>query len=105
MPALRRVKELLVTHGAVVELPSAAWMESKFPETNWKSIAVRTFRSYWFTRTCLWEALLEAWEANVFEGLVPPGDYFPFAGLAASNSYAIARGQEVQRELIGCALP
>ena len=29
------------------------------------------------------------------------GDFLPFAGLTALNGYAIARGEELQRELIG----
>ena len=101
VPAMRRVTELLQTHGAVVELPSVAWLENKFPENNWKSSAPRLFRSHWLARTSMWETLLEAWDGGAVGMVVPHGDLLPFAGLTALNGYAIARGEELQRELIG----
>ena len=33
----------------------------------------------------------------------PPGASLPLAGMKAINEYAIMRGQELQRDLIGCA--
>eukprot|EP01052_Picozoa_sp_SAG31_P000893 SAG31_NODE_28_length_32713_cov_39.100509_3_plen_217_part_00 len=101
IPAMRRVAELLQTHGAVVQLPPVAWLESKFPETSWKSAPPRTFRTQWLARTSMWEALLEAWDGGAVGMVVPHSDLLPFAGLAALNGYAIARGEELQRELIG----
>eukprot|EP01052_Picozoa_sp_SAG31_P022369 SAG31_NODE_1776_length_7300_cov_10.281905_5_plen_285_part_00 len=103
VPAMRRVTELLETHGAVVELPPLAWLESKFPEISWITTPPRMFRTQWLACTSLWEAFLEAWDGSAVGVVVPPGDNLPFAGLTALNEYAIARGEELQRELIGCA--
>ena len=101
VPAMRRVTELLETHGAVVELPPVAWLESKFPETSWSRNPPRAYRTHWVARTSMWEALLEAWDSGVMGMIVPHGDFLPYAGLTAINEYAIARGEELQRELIG----
>ena len=51
----------------------------------------------------MWEALLEAWDSGTVGVVVPHGDLFPYGGMVALNEYAIARGEELQRELIGCA--
>eukprot|EP01052_Picozoa_sp_SAG31_P033137 SAG31_NODE_3708_length_3968_cov_2.486948_1_plen_254_part_00 len=101
IPAMRQVTELLETHGAVAELPPVAWLESKFPETSWKSAPPRTFRTIWLARTSMWEALREAWDGGAVGRVALHGDQLPFAGLAALNGYAILRGEELQRELIG----
>lgn len=101
VPVMRRVTELLQNHSAVVELPPVAWLQKKFPETNWKSTPPRSFRGQWLARASMWEVVLEAWDTGTVGVVVPHGDLLPFAGLVALNEYAIARGEELQRELIG----
>ena len=101
VPAMRRVTELLQNHGAIVELPPVAWLEKKFPETSWKSSPPRLYRGQWLARTGMWVALLEAWDGGAVGMVVPHGELLPFAGLTALNEYAIARGEELQRGLIG----
>ena len=94
-PGLRRVAATLKAHGAIIEVsasrrprpaasphwppllntpcgpvtaqwPSKAWLAEKFPGGSWSVDAADTFASKWFAYANSWEALLSAWEDEVF---------------------------------------
>eukprot|EP01052_Picozoa_sp_SAG31_P046785 SAG31_NODE_9086_length_1337_cov_1.575121_1_plen_124_part_00 len=101
---MRRVSELLHSHAAVVELPPTEWLASKFPQEYWHLNTADVFQHCWVSRAQAWGALLAEWDAGELGTAVPRGaDWFPFRGLDAINDWAIMRGSELQRELIGCA--
>eukprot|EP01052_Picozoa_sp_SAG31_P036409 SAG31_NODE_4540_length_3153_cov_3.328422_1_plen_501_part_00 len=104
LPAMRRVQELLDAHGAVVEGPPVAWMKEQFPNdpTGWKLNPTTLFQDNWYGRKHAWEVLVAEWASGDVSAVVPPGAFLPLAGLKAINEYAITRGQQLQRELIGC---
>ena len=71
---------------------------------KWSSIAAWwVCDQFWYGRKCAWEALVAEWEGGDVSVVSPPGAFLPLAGMKAINEYAIMRGQELQRELIGCA--
>ena len=104
VPGMQRVSELLRAHAAVVEVPSTEWLVSKFPEEYWHVNTAEVFQWYWVARSEAWAALLDEWDTGELGSAVPRGsDVFPLMALNAINDWAIVRGSERQRELIGCA--
>ena len=78
-------------------------MQEHFPEEYWQVNPARFHRDYWCGRKRAWEALVAEWEGGDVSVVSPPGAFLPLAGMKAINEYAIMRGQELQRDLIGCA--
>eukprot|EP01052_Picozoa_sp_SAG31_P022755 SAG31_NODE_1828_length_7159_cov_58.418980_5_plen_704_part_00 len=103
LPSLQRVQGLMDVHGAVVESPPTAWMSLKFPEGYWNTNPTRYYREFWYATTHAWEALVAEWESGDVSAFRPHGSaaFMPFAGVKAINDWAIARGEQRQRELIG----
>ena len=62
--------------------PSKAWLAEKFPSGNWSIDSADVFATKSFAYADSWEALLSAWEDEVFTAMWP-GMPLPFAGLAA----------------------
>ena len=85
----------------MVELPPTSWLKAKFPEELWHTNPGQLYRWFWRARTQAWEALVAEWDGGDFGAVSPPGNFLPFHGLIAINDWAIARGEERQRELIG----
>ena len=104
VPGMQRVSELLRAHAAVVEVPPTEWLVSKFPQEVWQFNTGELFQYIWVAHTEAWAALLEEWDTGELGSAVPRGaDWFPLMALYAINDWAIVRGSERQRELIGCA--
>ena len=101
LAGMLRVVKLLDAHAAVVELPPTSWLKAKFPEELWNVNPGQLYRWFWRARTQAWEALVAEWDGGDFGAVSPPGNFLPFHGLIAINDWAIARGEERQRELIG----
>eukprot|EP01052_Picozoa_sp_SAG31_P021982 SAG31_NODE_1727_length_7429_cov_4.342701_3_plen_281_part_00 len=101
LPTTQRVQELLNAHGAVVETPPRAWMDEHFPAGLWYLNPTRMFRTYFQARAQAWEAQVAEWDGGDLGSMFPPGDFAASTGLAAITEWAIARGHQRQRELIG----
>eukprot|EP01052_Picozoa_sp_SAG31_P050216 SAG31_NODE_11360_length_1039_cov_1.084043_1_plen_217_part_10 len=102
LPDMQRVQELLDAHGALVETPSVAWMEEQFPHGKWNQNHTRFYHDWWYGRKRAWEALIAEWQSGNLSVISPPGALLPLRALVAMNEWTILRGQELQRELIGC---
>eukprot|EP01052_Picozoa_sp_SAG31_P022250 SAG31_NODE_1761_length_7326_cov_2.101148_2_plen_305_part_00 len=132
LPHMQRVQQLLDAYGSLVQPPPVAFLQSKFPHCFWHFNRPTMFREIWDGRKRLWEALLAEWEGGEIGRIVPSGvgpcmnvlrshknpstdvrvalscysnmikGAIPMAGMLAINDWAIANGQERQRELIGC---
>eukprot|EP01052_Picozoa_sp_SAG31_P025677 SAG31_NODE_2266_length_6056_cov_4.832466_1_plen_540_part_00 len=102
LPGMQKVQELLDMHGAVVDAPPVAWMEEHFSGGNWYTNPTRMYRQQWSARKRAWEALVAEWEGGDLSVVSPPSAIMPLSGLKAINEYAIMRGEQLQRELIGC---
>ena len=98
---MQRVTELLEQHGCVVDLPPFEFLRAKFPQERWDIQAASQYQTYFIARTRQWEALVADWEGDLLDAMHPPNALLPLSGLLAMKHWAINKGEERQRELIG----
>eukprot|EP01052_Picozoa_sp_SAG31_P011026 SAG31_NODE_615_length_13521_cov_43.196916_3_plen_91_part_00 len=85
-----------------MQLPPTDWLYSKYPEMGWDIISPTFFLIVWKIRTQQWEAVVQEWDQGDFGSVLPSkAAYFPLGGLTSINAWAISRGEEQQRVLIG----
>eukprot|EP01052_Picozoa_sp_SAG31_P041880 SAG31_NODE_6476_length_2003_cov_2.075630_2_plen_255_part_00 len=102
VPSMQRIFALLEAHSSVVGSPPLEWLMEQFPTEPWHRLPPSLYRALWLAETTTLESLVAQWDSGDVSVVRPPGaTLFPPQGLRKTNDWAIAKGEERQRELIG----
>eukprot|EP01052_Picozoa_sp_SAG31_P048922 SAG31_NODE_10468_length_1135_cov_1.033784_2_plen_214_part_00 len=102
LPSMQRIFALLEAHSSVVGSPPLEWLMEQFPTEPWHRLPPSLYRALWLVETTTLESLVAQWDDGDIGVVHPPGvTFYPFQGLRKTNDWAIAKGEERQRELIG----
>eukprot|EP01052_Picozoa_sp_SAG31_P024346 SAG31_NODE_2064_length_6532_cov_3.118918_5_plen_491_part_00 len=101
LPPMLEAARLLWMHSAFVERPPLEWLKVKFPEEFWQGNSGGLYLDSWDTRAKQWEVLVAKWDAGNHSEIVPNSNLCPYGGVFETIKWAITRGHERQRELIG----
>ena len=99
-PVLDRIKDIMHTHFAAIEMPPLEWLIETFPGHNNADSPTQIVDScVGYARA--WDRVLAEWDAGQLEVLYPPQHMMPFMGLQKFIIWSRERGEAKQHELIG----
>ena len=99
-PVLDRIKDIMHTHYAAIEVPPLEWLIETFPGHT-KGDTPNAIVDIAVAYARAWDRVLAEWDGGQLEVLYPPQHMMPFLALANFNRWSKERGEAKQHDLIG----